>query len=475
MLSNSGSGLKHELVELGRVYTVRNAFVLTLLAALVLYLFHLTLGFSLRSGGYRLGAVSWKSVPFYAYWRPHFKGWLLLAALVLLGYLGWLRRTRLAIGWREYEVHISLFLWHMAVASAVCMIDGGPGELVEPFGRTDLEYTGAVELVGRIGPLEFLQKFPELLDELPMHAKVHPPGAVLVLWLVDRLLGPSVWWKALFVLTCAAASTLAVYVLAAELADRRVARIACTLYIVCPSVCLFSATSMDAVFCCVLLWSVALWYRALKRGSAVFGFAAGLLLAAGSLLTYAAATVALLLALAWAIEPTGCRNKLRLATSAVIAACVTYAGLVFAGYRPLDTFLSCSSAHYGIMRGSAFEEPWRWALIAVCNLVAFGAACGLCCVSFCLYRLFAGPARPESLRRFLCGGLATLVVFAIAPVFTLEVERIWMFAVPVVLVPVAYDLSCAFYLSSRPTLPVLFLWLTALQTLGVEIFWETYW
>src|SRR3990172_3020952 len=191
----------------------------------------------------RLGAVSYKLAPLYAYWRPHLKGWLVLPLVSLAWYFLWLRRTRLATSMTDRVAVLSLQVTFVAITVTVSMLDGGPRTLIAPVARADLEYFGAVDRVH--GVVTFLTEYPSLAASMPMHAQVHPPGAVLFVWGASRLFGGGAGGAAAGIILFSSLTVPLVYRWARTLGGPGVARRAAAIYAVTPSAVLFTATSMD--------------------------------------------------------------------------------------------------------------------------------------------------------------------------------------------------------------------------------------
>src|SRR5581483_901849 len=140
-------------------------------AAYHFYLRGLMLDSGLRLGAVRPGLKVYRIVPLYIYWHPRLKTGLLIAAGVLAAFLCWLRRS-LAGGTDRRDGHYAVLLmaWHVAIAIAVALIDGGPHKLWEPFAvhhRSD--YIGAVAEIDK--PREFLRDYAKKMPELPLHCR----------------------------------------------------------------------------------------------------------------------------------------------------------------------------------------------------------------------------------------------------------------------------------------------------------------
>jgi 4-amino-4-deoxy-L-arabinose transferase-like glycosyltransferase len=110
-----------------------------------------------------------------------------------------------------------------------------------------------------------------------MHAKVHPPGPIAVLWLFAILLGNGALALSLATMAFATLSVPFLYLWARRITGRRVALTACLLLGFIPSIVLFTATSADALFLPFTLATLWLFHKALDRSKAVqWAAAAGL-------------------------------------------------------------------------------------------------------------------------------------------------------------------------------------------------------
>ncbi len=516
-----------------------------LLAALFL-VYHVLLRALMLRGGLRLGAVSYKLAPLYAYWRPHLKGWLVPALAVATAYAIWLRRTRIATSLTAPAAAVSFWLWFLAITTAVAMISGGPRALVGPLARSDLEYYGAVDRVD--GVARFLRDYPRVAARLPMHAQVHPPGAVLFLW-AARGAGGGVWGAAASIILVSSLAVPLVYVWAHGVGGPGVARRAAALYVVVPSIVLFTATSMDGPFAACLIAAMALFWRALDDRPVRRGVAAGLAAGLAAMMTYSVAIVLVFAGIAAVVRlctARGQRARVVAAAAAALAAFLAFHAALWiaTGYDPVAALRAAVANSDRIMAGARHESIARYAHLAVGNLAVFFIAAGLpitllwwpavtrswralagahtgraddgtvatgsvwldtplvppllrggrwrWLVQLTPYRTVPpdGDRDPQADRRPLpladggnvnaardlaCVGSLTLLVAALAPIYTLEVERIWMFLVPLAVIPVAgalFDQERG-HAQLRGTLAVAVL--LAAQTLLTEALLGTYW
>ena len=443
------------------------AFARATAAAVVVVVVAGTLGMLWLRGwgrvGFEVASVPWYfSFPFYVFPDPQLDlGWAaaalpVVAATVAVALI--LYRDRMVWGWR---VAASAGLAGV-MALAVAALAGGPPAWAAPF-----DYAGEYPAgVGQVGALPtFLREYASRLPQLPSHATGHPAGAMVLYVLVARV------WPGL---TGAALATVAVGSLGAVVAGglardelgERGGRLALTLWVVAPGVVLYLATSADAVFAAVLGAAVLAAHRGLLRRSAAWTVAGGVLLWAASMLTYAAVLLLVFLGVralgrlavdrAWVL-------RWAAATSLVVLGLA--GGLWLAtGYDVPATVLAVHRA-YQAAPGSAGRSLVHW---LPGDLLAFGGMLGVPLLAALAARAVA-VVRERAWASVDAAALATLLAAASWGFTKGEVERIFQFLVPLVLVPTVRQL-----LAWRAPVPVV-VGLLVGQTLLVQVVFATRW
>ncbi len=311
--------------------------------ALGVALYHVWLRQLMLGQGLRLGAVSAELVPFYGYWRPHLKVWLVAPVLVLGIYLATLRRSRAWANMPDGWAAVLATAFFLAITVSVALLDEGPRGLIGPLvARPDLEYFGAIDRVGDVRA--FWRDYPRLMPTLPMHAQVHPPGAVVFVWGITRLLGGGPWAAAAGIIGTGALMVPLVFLWGRRLAGPDTARRTAALFLVTPSVVLFTATCLDAVFAVPLIAAMAAFSEALERRPLGFGLLAGLAAGLAALLTYSVALAGLFCVLAailsWWDQPARRRQTSRASLAALAGFLGVHLAVVAAtGFDPIATFL----------------------------------------------------------------------------------------------------------------------------------------
>jgi hypothetical protein len=475
------------------------------LAALVAA-YHFYLRWLIHDCGVRLGAVSYKLAPLYAYWSPHLKGWLAIPAVALAAYAVALRRTQIAQRLKDRAAML-LFTCALAMlALAVAMLDSGWRGVSAPFQRVDLEYHGGVRLVH--DPLDFLRGYAGRIDAMPMHAQVHPPGAILLLWALARAVGPGPGSAALVTVAMGSMLVVPTFLLARRVAGGQAARLAGAMLVLMPSVVLFTATAMDGPFALPLVGGMWLFWESLATRRVAWAASAGIALGVASLLTYSVAVAGLWCTLAAGHAAFFQRDRCRDSIAAVLTCAIAFVAFQSAiwaatGYDPLRMFLVAVARHHQIMSDMRHASIVQHVNLSIANLVVFFLGGGLAAAVLwaraatdALRRLRgslsgthagpipadptggdagAAPTAPLDAAVFTLATATTFLLTAAAPLYTLEVERIWLFLMPLIAIDAARQLAAIEVPEQRLATWRTLAGLLVTQTLLTEILLSTYW
>jgi hypothetical protein len=124
------------------------------------------------------------------------------------------------------------------------------------------------------------------------------------------------------------------------------------------------------------------------------------------------------------------------------------------------------------MMGTGHETLGRYLNIAVANVAAFVIGVGLPTAVLWLGRFRDAVAKGGFAAVFCKAALFTVLFMATATLYTLEVERIWFFAVPFAVIPAALVIDGAL---ERRALFATAVTLLAAQTILMEAFLNTRW
>lgn len=326
----------------------------------------------------------------------------------------------------------------------------------------------------------FLRRFPEGCA-LSMHGDTHPPGLILVLALVQRLGFVSPQAATLVCATAASLTALPLYAAARRLTDEQTGRWAVVLYLFASSVSTFAVLSMDMVT--LLLSTVALYglcrvLSAPERCDWLGGLLWGLGLAAASMCSFLVGLLTLsyaaLIFRAWRSRQLTRGMWLALGLGPVSFA-LAYALLMLGfGYRPFHVLRHC-------LRALALSpDNQRSPVLALLgNPVAFLGALGLPLGGLYAHSLATGLRRALSKRDLETVGLIAASALPLLLAILLgkprgEAERIYLPFVPLLVIAAAAA-ARRFYARSAGWLLGLALPLAALQSILVEVFFETLW
>jgi methylthioxylose transferase len=348
------------------------------------------------------------------------------------------------------------------LALAVAAVGGGPRAWWAPFNYAG-EYPAGAHLVDAI-PL-FLRRFATLLPELPSHARGHPAGAMVLYGLVSRV-HAGLMAAAVATVAIGALGVVAAGALSRDELGERAGRLAVALWCLSPGVVLYVATSADAVFATVLGLAALAAHRGLLRRSWGWTLIGGVLLWADSMLTYSAVLLVVFLL----VRATGrLRSERAWVTRWAAATGAVVIGLVVAlwlwtGYEPLAVVRAAHRA-YLAAPGSARRPTPPW---IPGDLVAFGGMLGVPLLGALAARAVA-VVRERAWASVDAAALATLLAASSWGFSRGEVERIFQFLVPLVLVPVTRQL-----LAWRVRPRAVGILLLA-QTLAVQTLFATRW
>ena len=309
-----------------------------------------------------------------------------------------------------------------AVFVSLALTNGGfPAGLTWPLTR-DEDYAQDVARFRTLG--EIGSTFTAKQAELSLHGKTHPPGPIVLAFVLDRIARGNLVVVALLMVVLGALTILPLHAFARDALGERAARRAVLLWATAPSILLYGATCMDMVFS--LPVAVALWQaeRAVASRRAAPAILSGLALGIGLLMTFAAGIAAAALALVAARRRT--YRTIALVAAASLAVLLTARaawGLDFwAAFR--------QAARLDAAEWPAWTSPryylWTRLMDVFDAMIMFGAA---------LTATWASSLRTSAWGR--AAAIASLLAFAAGAFKIGETGRILMFLLPAVVVPVA--------------------------------------
>ena len=456
-------------------------------AAIFFWIYHRFLVYLTQTDLIDLGAVKFDRhiVPLYAEPQLNLSLWLLPALIILTGFLLICRKILLRQATSRFRFFVISILSFLAIGISVSLIDGYQevnGQYIpaflEPYTRTSLEYYGDVPKVDAVGVQSFLRDYakPELFQTLSLHSQTHPPGGILFLWMASKCFGYNLLTAALASICFTSITVIPIYWLAKDLYGDMVGRYATVLFLTMPNFVMFTTTSMDGPFSVFPIVSVYLFYKAASNRSTLYAVLTGISLGFGMFMTFSTVFVGLFFGVVMLLTAIMDRNRFKDVYTALLVAGATFVGfylLMFAvsGFNLLDVLMAAIEKDENLM-GTGYESISRYFHVSIANLFAFLIGIGIP-ITIVWSNQIARMFRRRDI--YAIGYFISLLMIAFSTLYTLEVERIWIFMAPFVVIPVAKYLRdvCNHQRSTSR-----FYWVAGLMCLQLILFeatMYTYW
>jgi len=338
-------------------------------------------------------------------------------------------------------------LWALAFA----FVDNihGIDALTDPVRLDRNDYLQTAHQIGSLHA--FLARFADVLAIYPQNSKGHPPGMIVVEWVLLKAGLTSAPLNAALVVAGGALAGVAALVALREVAGEDVARVAAPFFALLPAVIWWQTA--DAFFAGVSAWAITLVVLASGRtGARADGLAVagGLLFGVTAFLSYGLVLCAIV-----PVVVCVARRRVRPLVLASLASLPVFAWFAAMGF---SWFAGFAATRHEYWTGVAIHRPYSYFLFA--DLALFAIASGPA--------VAVGIARLRSATAWWLVG-AALAVLAVADLSGMskgEVERIWLPFVPWVVIA-----TCA--LANRRTLervrPYLWLQMATTVVVGVTI------
>ena len=456
-------------------------------AAIFFWIYHKLLVYLMKVEGINLGAVKFDRhvAPLYAEPQTNLSLWILPASIVLVGFLLICRKVLFEQATPTPRLFVISILSFLAIGISVAMIDGYrevDGQrmpaLLEPYTRTSLEYYSDVPKVDTAGLRSFLRDYskPELFQTLSGHAQTHPPGGILFLWMVSKCFGYNLLTASLASICFTSLTVIPIFWIAKNLYDDMVGRYATVLYLIMPNFVMFTTTSMDGPFSIFPIVSVYLFYKATSSRTTLYAILTGIALGFGMLMTFSIVFIGLFFGVVTLLTLMMDRERFKGILTVLLISGATFAAFylltfVATGFNLLEVLLAAIEKDKAVM-GTGYESIARYFHLSIANLFTFLIGIGIPITIVWVRQI------PRMFRRrdiYAIGYFVSLLVISFSTLYTMEVERVWIFMAPFVVIPVATYLRdlCHHQQSTSP-----FYWVAGLLCLQLILFEATlytYW
>jgi 4-amino-4-deoxy-L-arabinose transferase-like glycosyltransferase len=374
------------------------------------------------------------------------------------------------------RVLLGLFGFSVLFACSIAMIRDGFGGIDQAYSRTAYEYIGDIGKTNGIRAL--FTRYLEIHEHLSMHAKVHPPGPIALLWILSLFLfSSSPMTLSLATVFFSALAIFPLYGWVKRIAGQRCALIAVICYALAPSIVLFTATSADALFTPFTLSTLYCFERAIRTRSARFALLAGAGYGCMILLKFSLIGIGVYFGLVglWMLLKPETRWNVVQTAALMIVATLGVIGLVYlwSGFNIVETFHVAKSQFDTDQRHLDDLAPrlpaWTYRFL---NPLCWFYFAGIPLSLLAIREVFRG----EKVRRATWIIVAfTLLVLNLLYLARGEGERSAMYMIPFMVLPAAYHLER--WMASEKSGGAL--WVTALflmfQCWFTETFFYTYW
>lgn len=297
----------------------------------------------------------------------------------------------------------------LAWSISLAVIDGWSGLTQGVHWRSD-EYIH--EVAGIDSPADFVSGFTDNIGDYVTHVRSHPPGLVLILWVMDHLGLGGFGWNAALYLAGGCVALVAVLIAVREVVDEMSARRAVPFLVVTPAA-IWIATTAEAFYAGVGAWAVTLVVLASGRRGPTSTFLAlggGLLFGALAYMSYGHLLLALIPS-AVAVQ----RRRGDVLGLALIGALPVALAFTAAGFWWFDG-LTATRLEYG--ESVARDRPYGPFLLF--NAAAFAIALGPATLAALV------SLRDRRLWLLVGAALAAVGLAALVGLSKGEVERIWL-------------------------------------------------
>ncbi|MBI5094326.1 MAG: glycosyltransferase family 39 protein [Candidatus Hydrogenedentes bacterium] len=244
--------------------------------------------------------------------------------------------TRRAVAWMLAGIVAFSFVF----SGAIAMLREGPKGISGAYSRYQYEY---ISDIGKGRTFQGLfHDYVKIHPYLSMHAKVHPPGPIVLLWILSWFAGQEALSLSIATMAFGALGILPLYWWTRDLTNTRVALTCCLVYAVMPSIVLFTATSADILFTPFTFLTLFWFGRAVERRSVRYSLAAGALYAVLALISFSLVSLGAYFGLVgiWKLRNKETRGAVVQTAFVMILAFVAVQGAVYAwsGFNIVECF-----------------------------------------------------------------------------------------------------------------------------------------
>jgi len=335
----------------------------------------------------------------------------------------------------------ALVAFSFVFPATIAMLRDGPKGITTAYSRYTYEY---ISDIGKGGSFHGLfRDYIKLHRYLSMHAKVHPPGPIILLWFLSFFVGQEAMNLSIATIAVGALGIIPLYYWARDLTNPRAALTCCFVYATIPSIVLFTATSADILFTPFTFLTLLCFGRALERRSIRYALAAGVLYALLSLTSFSLISLGGYFGLTglWKLGNKETRGAVLQTAILMLMAflIVQFAVYLWSGFNIIDCFRACQNQfnrdQLELDQVTPRYPSWTWKFLnPLCWLYFAGIPVSVL--------FFARLRYPQTNTRTLFIIFAlTLVILDVLYLARGEGERSAMYVFPFMALPAAHLLD----------------------------------
>ncbi len=365
-----------------------------------------------------------------------------------------------------------LFFFSGAIAelrrSSEPLTDG----ITKAYSRTTQEY---IADIGKGDTIHgFMENFIALHPILSHHQRVHPPGPTILLWLLSFLVGRGTLALSLATMAGATLSLVPCFLWARELGGGRMGLVACAIFVFCPGIVAFTATSADMLFMPFTLMALFLFERAVRRESWLAALGSGIFYALAVFCSFNIMCIGFYFGLVglWELRDREGRFPIIRTAALMLLGFVGTYGLMYlwSGFNMIDCFLvGWQEQRFDLTtQTNRWAAPW-WRLFHPLSVIYY---VGIPVTVLLVQRLY----RPDAIQHptFVMMVLTFLFLNAVVPARG-EMERTGLYMYPLLIAPAAHLLTTRWQQSRSEAPLAVALGFLAFQCWLTEYLFWTYW
>ncbi len=248
-----------------------------------------------------------------------------------------------------FQILFTIFLFSILLNISIASLRNGFFSIAEPYTRSKYEYVGDIGITTNI--IKLLRDYHILQPNLSLHAKLAPPGPLIILWLSSYIFGRTPLSLAIFTIIFGSTAIIPLYFWAKELSKESQfinPILICILYAVIPGIVIFSATSSEILYMPVLFLTLYLFEKSMNNNSTIFVSLAGISFGLLSFFKFTLLSIAIYFLLKGIIFLLSKKRTLLSLTKLAILMLLSFVSFyiilyLLTGYRPLEVFFKAQS------------------------------------------------------------------------------------------------------------------------------------